>query len=155
MSSTSMVDVDGQHQDVSFHELRDAKLVGSRGPPPKPALIAIANQLARGELAGTPIAEQSIAGIAAKFGQQYADSGGFRTRAHAYARAILRFHEVQARIASEAAEDFAGNVLQEESVDTGDPTSERDAAAAQQTSLPQNLLSPHFTVGASSVQAEP
>ena len=65
-------------ESVTFEQLRAKGLVGRRGPAPKPEVMDIANELARTELKGTKITDQSIKGIAARLGDQFANSGGFR-----------------------------------------------------------------------------
>jgi len=74
--------------DITYRQLQERKLVGRKGPQPDPVLILIANELARNELAGK---SQSTIGIAAEFGDRYANSGGFRKRARKYAEAILAY----------------------------------------------------------------
>ena len=79
-------------EDVTYQQLREKKLVGANGPEPDPVLILIANKLARNELAGR---NQSVIGVAAEFGDKYANSGGFRKRARKYAEAIMTYHSDQ------------------------------------------------------------
>ena len=79
-------------EDVTYQQLREKKLVGASGPEPDPVLILIANKLARNELAGR---NQSVIGVAAEFGDKYANSGGFRKRARTYAEAIMTYHSDQ------------------------------------------------------------
>ena len=128
--------------DITFQQLREKRLVGARGPPPNPVLILIANELARNKLAGTP---QYIISIAAKFGDEFANSGGFRKRAHGYAQAILTYHSILEAEAEAEAEAFASGAI---------CLDEPAATVSQQslTGIPSDLESRPFIVGTETVQ---
>ena len=86
---------------VSFAELRRCNLVGSHGPPPKPILMDIANELAQNVLHGMPLSDQSIREVADSYKPAIGQSGGFRQRIALYAEAIVKYRRSIASIAAD------------------------------------------------------